>query len=225
MDYRTKNNVQRNDFLQLLLQLKTLGYVKDADNPDEGKEHQQKFTVEQAAAQAFLFFFAGFETSSSTMQFALYELALHPDIQEQLQQEIDANLAKNEGKFTYESVMNMELLDRVVDGKRLLPNFSEFQVFFLETLRKYPVAGLLFRECNEKYVIPGTNHELIPGDSIFFPVYAYHHDPQYYPEPDKFDPDRFLPENKASRPQCAYMPFGDGPRNCIGKETFSESCK
>lgn len=76
--------------------------------------------MEQAAAQAFLFFFAGFETSSSTMQFALYELALNPELQNKVQLEIDQLLAKNDGKLTYEGVMSLELLDRVVDGKSKL---------------------------------------------------------------------------------------------------------
>lgn len=49
------------------------------------------------------------------------------------------------------------------------------------------------------------------------PVFALHRDPEYYPNPDVFDPDRFTPENKKLRPPCTYLPFGDGPRNCIGK--------
>jgi len=54
------------------------------------------------------------------------------------------------------------------------------------------------------------------GDTIMFPIYGLHRDPQYYPEPMKFDPERFSDENKNSIPPGAYMPFGMGPRNCIG---------
>jgi cytochrome P450 family 6 len=69
------------------------------------------------AAQAFVFFLAGFETSSATMSFCLYELSLHQDIQERLREEIDVVLKKYDGKITYEAIQEMEYLDKVVSGK------------------------------------------------------------------------------------------------------------
>ena len=121
MNYREENNYQRNDFLQLLIQLRKKGYIEDADAPKNPEEEfsgpVQPFTFEQAAAQCFIFFFAGFETSSSTMQFSLYELAINPDLQKKLRSEIDRILAKYDGKLTYEGIQEMDLLDRVVAGK------------------------------------------------------------------------------------------------------------
>lgn len=82
-------------------------------------------------------------------------------------------------------------------------------------MRKYPTLPILTRKCVKPYrMADGTVLER--GVRIIIPVYALHHDPQYYPDPDKFDPERFTPENKNSRPQFCYLPFGEGPRLCIG---------
>ena len=74
-------------------------------------------SMNSLAAQAFVFFLAGFETSSSTMTFCLYELSLHQDIQDRVRQEIDVVLQKHDGKLTYEGILEMEYLDKVVSGK------------------------------------------------------------------------------------------------------------
>lgn len=83
-----------------------------------------------------------------------------------------------------------------------------------ETLRKYPPVPVLNRKCSHEYKIPGMDKVIEEGIQTFIPVYGLHHDPQFYPEPEKFIPERFNEENKTTaRP---YYPFGDGPRNCIG---------
>lgn len=77
------------------------------------------FTFEEAAAQIYIFFLAGFETSSTTMQYALYELALNPEIQEKLRTEIRNGLDKTGGEATYEGVHEMDYLGRVIDGRKI----------------------------------------------------------------------------------------------------------
>jgi cytochrome P450 family 6 len=74
-------------------------------------------SMNSLAAQAFVFFLGGFETSSTTMTFCLYELSLHQDIQDRLREEIDVVLQKHDGKLTYEGIQEMEYLDKVVSGK------------------------------------------------------------------------------------------------------------
>ncbi|XP_047110210.1 probable cytochrome P450 6a13 isoform X1 [Schistocerca piceifrons] len=207
VDYRKKNGVVRNDFVNLLLQLQQKGQVDpDHDSPDKGKEVSHSpdtdftLTDELLAAQCLVFFVAGFETSSTTMSFCIHELAVNPHIQDRLRDEVDSVLSKHGGQVTYEAVHEMSYLDMVV----------------AETLRKYPPLTELDRICTVAYTIPGSNVKIEEGTKLIIPVYAIHHDPKYYPDPEKFDPERFTEEQKASRHHFVYLPFGEGPRICIG---------
>nr|ULR85584.1 cytochrome P450 [Spodoptera frugiperda] len=157
-------------------------------------------------AQAFLFFVAGFETVSSSMCFIMHELAVHPDVQDRLVQEIREHDAKNGGKFTFDSILNMKYMDMVVS----------------EVLRLWPPNVVLDRVCTKDYNMgkpnPAAEKDFIirKGSPIMIPSYAFHHDAEFFPEPEKFDPERFSEENKHKINPMAYMPFGVGPRNCIG---------
>lgn len=184
LDYRRRENIKRNDLIQLLMEL----------GEDGGKEGALSFV--QIAAQALVFFLAGFDTSSTTMAFCLYELALNPDIQEKLRSEILAV-----PKLTYESFQEMPYLEQVV----------------AETLRKYPILPHLLRRSTKEYAVPDSNLTLESGTKIMIPIHSIHHDPELYPQPEKFDPSRFDPEEIKARHPFAYLPFGEGPRNCIGE--------
>lgn len=72
------------------------------------------------------------------------------------------------------------------------------------------------RLCNKNYEIPGTDIIIEKGLKVLVPIHAIHHDPQYYPDPWKFDPERFRDNNKKLRDSCTFLPFGEGPRICIG---------
>ncbi|XP_037920499.1 cytochrome P450 6a2-like [Hermetia illucens] len=195
IEHREKNNIKRNDFMDLLIDL------KNNDTFDEEKKIKlEKLTLEEAAAQAFVFFIAGFETSSTVMMFALYELALNPDIQEKLRNEINTVYAKHEGHLTYETIKDMVYLDQVIN----------------ESLRKYSPAVALQRTAQEDYRVANTKLVIEKGTTVLIPVYEIHNDARYYPNPEKFDPDRFLPEVWKVRHPMSFLGFGDGPRNCIG---------
>lgn len=86
---------------------------------------------------------------------------------------------------------------------------------FSETLRKYPPVGATQRICEESYKIPDSDVTLEKGTKVLVPIYAIHHDPVYYENPNAFDPDRFG-KNKKLHDNGTYLPFGDGPRICIG---------
>ncbi|KAG5868514.1 hypothetical protein JTB14_036998 [Gonioctena quinquepunctata] len=201
--YREDNNVFRKDFMHLLLQLKNKGKISDDENmkTDNEKEVAGQFlTFNEIAAQCFVFFLAGFETSATTMTFALLELALNQDIQDKLRQEVKTVLKKYDRQITYDAIMEMNYLDKVVH----------------ETLRKHsPLPGLP-RVCNKAYNIPDTDIVLDVGTRIHIPIQAIHRDPGNYPEPEKFNPERFSEENKAKRHPFSFLPFGEGPRICIG---------
>ncbi|XP_072756853.1 cytochrome P450 6A1-like [Anoplolepis gracilipes] len=190
MDYRDLNNVNRNDFIDMLRELKR--------NPD--KLGDIKLTESLLASQAFVFFLAGFETSSTTMSHALYELALNQQIQDKLREEIDEEYTKHGSNLVYENVKNMNYLDKV----------------FKETLRKYPPVGFLMRQSTTSYTFDGTKLNIPEGQKVWIPVLAIHRDPDIYPKPDVFDPERFSDETLKTRHAMHYLPFGDGPRNCIG---------
>lgn len=200
VNFRERHSVERKDFLQLLIKLKN----KESLEPDTLSTQQNEefagMTMDEIAAQVFVFFIAGFETSSTTMSYCLHELALNPDIQQRMREEVDRVLLKHEGAITYEAIQEMEYLDKAIS----------------ETLRKYPPVPTLNRDCSKDYRIPGSHVTVEKGTHIVIPVEALHHDPQYYPEPDKFDPDRFSEEAKTSRHHYVYLPFGEGPRLCIG---------
>lgn len=119
MEYREKNNVMREDFFQLLLQLRNTGAVQEDDNFTSTNVTNDKktLTIPECTAQAFVFFLAGFETSSTTMSFALYELAKTPKYMRQAQREIDEVLAKYNGEITYDSVSEMKFLSSCLSGE------------------------------------------------------------------------------------------------------------
>ncbi|KAH8277877.1 hypothetical protein KR018_009442, partial [Drosophila ironensis] len=191
IDYRVKNKVIRHDFMDMLIDLK-LKY-------DNGN-HEEGITFNELAAQAFIFFLAGFETSSTTMGFALYELASNPEIQDKVRREVDSVLEKHNGKLDYDSMKEMSYLEKVVD----------------ETLRKHPVVGHLVREATKTYVHSNPKYTIEKGTGVLVSVLGIQHDPEFYPDPEKFIPERFDEDQVQQRPPCTFLPFGDGPRNCIG---------
>lgn len=117
VSYREKNNIYRKDFMHLLLQLKNNGDLTEDVHNLRTEKYKNSITLNELAAQAFVFFIAGFETSSTTMTFCLYELALNQNIQDKLRKEINEVLEKFDGKITYDALTQMSYMDNVINGK------------------------------------------------------------------------------------------------------------
>ncbi|XP_055539815.1 cytochrome P450 9e2-like [Wyeomyia smithii] len=165
---------------------------------------KSRWTDMDIAAAAATFFVGGIDTTTSTLCFALYEMALNPQIQEKLRSEID-NARENIGNqnLSYDVLQQMKYLDMVMS----------------ETLRRWPPIGVTNRKCTKPYQMKnsdGTSVTVEKDQLIEIPIQAVHWDERIYPDPLRFDPDRFSDENRAKINQNAYLPFGSGPRNCIG---------
>lgn len=114
IEYRENNNIVKNDFMNLMIQLKNKGYLKD--DLEAKTQNTIKLTFEEVAAQSFIFFVAGFDTSSNTMSFAIHQLAIYEQYQDRARQEINDVLGNHEGEFTYESLSQMKYLDQIISG-------------------------------------------------------------------------------------------------------------
>ncbi|XP_045848593.1 cytochrome P450 3A12-like isoform X7 [Meles meles] len=186
----------RVDFLQLMI---------DSQNSKETDTHTALSDLE-LVAQSMTFLFAGYETTSTALSFLAYELATHPDVQQKLQEEIDVTFP-SKAPPTYDALVQMEYLDMVLN----------------ETLRLHPIGGRLERVCKKDVEIGGV---FIPkGTVVMVPVFTLHRDQDLWPEPEEFHPERFSKKNKDSINPYTYLPFGTGPRNCIGMRFATTSMK
>ncbi|XP_063977911.1 cytochrome P450 9e2-like [Diachasmimorpha longicaudata] len=191
---RDEKGISRPDMIQLMMETRN---NKEGEGP--------KLTIEEMTSQAFIFFFGGFDTSSTLMCFVAHQIADRADVQERLQREVDEAFDKHDGDPPYEAVANMVYLEAVIN----------------EALRMYPVAPFLDRVCNTEFelppALPGKKPVMLkPGDNVWIPVYPIQRDPEFYPNPEVFDPDRFIKNGRSSANSANSLTFGQGPRMCIG---------
>eukprot|EP00794_Sanderia_malayensis_P005402 gene5402-6078_t len=182
----SKNGEQRKDLLSLML---------NSQSPENKGYH---LTDDEVIAQMILFMLAGYDTSSNTLALTCYNFVVFPEVQEKVYQEILSVCGAGDETVTYDHVQKMPYLEACIS----------------ETLRLYPPGFALNRIVTQSCTLNGVKFE--KGMSVIVPVYSLHHDKQYWPDPELYKPERFLPENKDSIPPFAYLPFGDGPRNCVG---------
>lgn len=207
-----RDNVDKNrqDLLQLMINAhkdtdKNEMEEEQAIQDDPQKWKKRGLTTDEVTGNAIVFIIAGYDTTASTLAFMAYCLATNSDCQERLISEIDSAIGQE--LPTYDNVQTIEYLDRVLN----------------ETLRLYPPATRTGRVGNTELDIGG--YKVPKGIELAFAIYALHRDPEIWPEPEKFDPERFSPEKKSERHPYAFLPFGHGPRNCIGQRLATMEIK
>ncbi|XP_054157182.1 cytochrome P450 3A11-like [Oppia nitens] len=147
-------------------------------------------------ATAFIFFVAGYETTAAALAHVLHSLAINQDCQQKLYDEVK----KFDGQYDYEIIAQMPYLEACV----------------AETLRVYTTLSASSRIASQDYTIGDTGITLPKGSMVNFDIQSVHYNPDYYPEPDRWNPERFMPYNRDKLVPYTYMPFGLGPRNCVG---------
>nr|ACZ97416.2 cytochrome P450 CYP6AE27 [Zygaena filipendulae] len=203
-EQRNHEPTARNDFIDLILKFsKNKCITGDSIKTTKVKDEQTKVSVEVEkdflVSQCFLFFAAGFETTASTLTFTLYELAKNEKAQKLVIQEVDEYLRQRDGKLEYDCVSQLPYLDACVN----------------EALRLYPVLTILTREVTDDYTLP-TGLRLEKKTRIHFPMLYIHKNPEYFPNPEEYRPERHLPGERNNIKACTFFPFGEGPRMCIG---------
>lgn len=157
-------------------------------------------TMDQATSNCLLMLIAGFETTASLLTYAIFSLAHHQDVQDKLRDELKKHAhSLNTVEPFAEGSASLQYLDCVIN----------------ETLRLYPPVTRIERVTREKVHL-SNNLTLEAGTVIAFPIYTLQRDPCYWEKSDSFIPERFAPENRNRLTNYAFMPFGQGPRNCVG---------
>lgn len=235
IEQRRKKSLNFNDYLQILLNAR-LGDELELDELDEAENHHTGVSIDQLRADqeklladvkltntkvdldeediiaeaVFMLVSAG-ETPSVFLRNITYTLAFHQDVQQRLYEELSKIAFIEDGKyrFKYQDLTSCAYLDAVVS----------------EDMRVEAPALFYDRVCNDDYYCEKYDFVIPKGTPVFMSILGIHHNPEYWPEPLKFDPERFMPENRKNIVRGTYVTFGQGPRHCLGVRFNLTECK
>ncbi|KAH9396368.1 hypothetical protein TYRP_019771 [Tyrophagus putrescentiae] len=189
------------DLLQLMLKAEEDKELELASQREFREIIGTKYlTEEEVQAQAMVFYLAGYESTANTLSHLLYLLALHPQVQRKLFQELQQAKEEFRKPLTFTELQKLPYLDAVVS----------------ETLRLYCPALQVPREAGVDYPIPEYNLVVEKGTFIMLDIFHNHTSEKYWPQAEKFDPERFMGENREKIVPYTFLPFSSGPRQCIG---------
>ena len=181
---------RRQDMLDIMLH---------SADPDTGEQ----LDLENVVNQILTLMAAGSETSANTISFALHYLSTNPDVSGKAQAEVDQRWPGSDyPNIEFDDIAKLRYLRRVVD----------------ETLRLWPVAPGYYRQARRDTTLGNGKYSIRQGDWVAVTLTAAHRAPAWGSDADRFNPDRFLPENLRKLPPHTYKPFGTGPRACIGRQ-------
>ncbi|KAF5282683.1 hypothetical protein FQA39_LY17515 [Lamprigera yunnana] len=164
------------------------------------KHHGADISDEGIREEVDTFIFEGHDTTAMALSFALMLIANYEKVQDKILHEIREVIEDSDRKLTLADLQRMQYTDRVLK----------------ESLRLYPSVPVIGR-ITDSIVQTATGYTIPKDTFISLHIYGIHHNPKYFPNPENFDPDRFLPENCSARHPFSYIPFSAGPRNCIGQ--------
>nr|QVK45574.1 cytochrome P450 [Brachionus paranguensis] len=165
----------------------------------KAKRMDQSITFDDIREEVDTFVFEGHDTTAAAASWACQLIGSHPEVQKKLHEEIDSVLGQSNRHLTNDDLKELTYLDLVIK----------------ETLRLFPSVPYFGRTLSEDCEVGG--YKVLKGETAVIVAYMIHRDVKYYPDPEKFDPERFLPENTKNRNPYAYIPFSAGRRNCIGQ--------
>ncbi|XP_045770599.1 cytochrome P450 6B4-like [Maniola jurtina] len=197
---REETKTSKNDFVDLILAWKRHNCITgdSLSHTGDKKVVRIKVNEELLIAQCEILFGAGYETTAVTTSYLLYELAKNKIVQDKVIAEVDEYFTKHE-RIEYECINMLKYTESCLE----------------ECLRLHPIFGFLTREVMHDYSLP-TGLCVNKGNCIHIPVLHIHHNPDNFPEPELFRPERFFGELKKNIKPYTYMPFGEGPRICLG---------
>ncbi|OXA51515.1 cytochrome P450 3A56 [Folsomia candida] len=199
MAARKKSGENKRDIIDLCLE-----QMDKLDTPEYKRLNITKRTI---ICQALVFFFAGQDQMSSIASCMINNMLKNPEVEKKVYQELDQFLKKHNGKIDYE-------------------NISELQYLFAcitETVRLVPFFSRTERVCTKDWENKEFDLKIKEGMTMIIPIWAANRNPKYFPNPEKFDPERFMPKNKDKLHPYALTSFGHGPRNCIGQRFSNET--
>lgn len=201
---RSKTKQKYDDYLDIFSDI--LSEAKIEKNGETVNAWSGDELEELICGQALEFLIDGFETTSRTLSLIAYELATNPEIQNKLHDAIMEKLDTFE-QVSHEMIQEVPYVEYVIN----------------ESLRLHPILARIDRECNKDVNFGAFT--IKKGMKVQIPAYAIQHSEEYYPSPEVFNPDRWSPENKSKINPYTYLPFGGGPRGCLGTRFAMEQMK
>ena len=180
-------------------QISLLQRLLAAENSDSKKPSRKSLAVDELRDEVKTFILAGHETTSTWCHWAFFALCKNPDIQKKVLEDIEKHSSEDK-----KADISVQMIEKM----------TYFDAFMNEVLRLYPPAGMIVRYNMKEEEFKG---EIIPPETrLIIPIHLLHRHPNYWKDPELFQPERWLGKEHPSSNRCAFLPFSKGPRNCIG---------